>query len=81
MVDHKIGKIDLETFTTFVLPRLGKSDDTVIVPPKTGVDAGVIDIGNDQDMFGWVHCAYRGERCSGHGRQAEIHDIFAFDAP
>ncbi|MGZ4905028.1 MAG: AIR synthase family protein [Halobacteriota archaeon] len=51
MVDRKIGKIDLETFTTFVLPRLGKSDDTVIVPPKTGVDAGVIDIGNEQVLI------------------------------
>src|SRR5674536_384315 len=48
VADPKIGKIDEETFTTFVLPRLGKSDDTVIVPPKTGVDAAVIDIGNDK---------------------------------
>jgi hydrogenase expression/formation protein HypE len=51
MADHKIGKIDLETFTTFLLPRLGKTDDTVIVPPKTGVDAGVIDIGNDRVLI------------------------------
>ncbi len=51
MADHNIGKIDLETFTTFVLPRLGKSDDTVIVPPKTGVDAGVIDVGNDRVLI------------------------------
>jgi hydrogenase expression/formation protein HypE len=48
MPDAKIGKIDLDTFTSFVLPRLGKSDDTVIVPPQTGIDAGVIDIGNDR---------------------------------
>ena len=47
----KIGKIDLDTFTSFVLPRLGKSDETVIVPPKTGVDAGVIDIGNDRVLI------------------------------
>ena len=51
MADHKIGKIDLDTFTTFLLPRLGKSDDTVIVPPKTGVDAGVIDIENDRVLI------------------------------
>ena len=51
MADHKIGKIDLDTFTSFLLPRLGKSDDTVIVPPKTGVDAGVIDIGNDRVLI------------------------------
>jgi hydrogenase expression/formation protein HypE len=51
VADPKIGKIDLETFTSFLLPRLGKSDDTVIVPPKTGVDAGVIDIGNDRVLI------------------------------
>src|SRR5674536_241085 len=48
VADPKIGKIDEETFTTFLLSRLGKRDDTVIVPPKTGVDAAVIDIGNDK---------------------------------
>jgi len=48
---HKIGKIDLNTFTSFLLPRLGNSDETVIVPPKTGVDAGVIDIGNDRVLI------------------------------
>ena len=47
----KIGKIDLDTFTSFLLPRLGKSDETVIVAPKTGVDAGVIDIGNDRVLI------------------------------
>jgi hydrogenase expression/formation protein HypE len=47
----KIGKIDLDTFTSFLLPRLGKSDETVIVPPKTGVDAAVIDIGNDKVLI------------------------------
>src|SRR5665647_3577797 len=51
VADPKIGKIDEETFTTFLLPRLGKRDDTVIVPPKTGVDAGVIDIGNDKVLI------------------------------
>ena len=43
----KVGKIDLATFTSFLLQRLGKKDSTVIVPPLTGVDAAVIDIGND----------------------------------
>jgi hydrogenase maturation factor len=42
----KIGKIDQELFSRFLLHRLGKSDPTVIVPPKTGIDAGVIDIGD-----------------------------------
>ena len=57
MPDAKIGKIDLHTFTSFVLPRLGKSDDTGIVPPQTGIDAGVIDIGGDAK-----ECAVRLER-------------------
>lgn len=44
----KIGKIDAEVFDKFLLKRLGHKDDSVIVPPLTGVDAGVIDIGNDR---------------------------------
>jgi hydrogenase maturation factor len=44
----KIGKIDLDTFQSFLLQRLGKKDPTVLVPPLTGVDAGVVDLGNDQ---------------------------------
>jgi hydrogenase expression/formation protein HypE len=51
MAGPKIGKIDLDTFTTFVLPRLGKSDSTVVVPPQTGIDAGVIDIGDDRVLI------------------------------
>lgn len=43
---QKIGKIDLETFSSFFLQRLGKENPSVIVPPMTGVDAGVIDIGS-----------------------------------
>jgi len=44
---QKIGKIDFDTFTDFLIKRLGHEDESVIVPPLTGVDAGVIDIGND----------------------------------
>lgn len=44
----KIGKIDLDTFTSFLLKHLGKKDKSVLVPPLTGIDAGVIDIGNDK---------------------------------
>lgn len=44
--EQKIGKIDPETFSSFILPRLGKENPSVIVPPRAGVDAGVIDIGN-----------------------------------
>ena len=47
----KVGKIDLETFTSFLLHRLGKKDSTVLVPPLTGVDAAVIDIGNDNVLL------------------------------
>jgi len=51
MKDAKIGKIDLDTFTSFLLQRLGKQDNTVIVPPKTGIDAAVIDIGNGKVLI------------------------------
>jgi hydrogenase maturation factor/predicted fused transcriptional regulator/phosphomethylpyrimidine kinase len=40
----KIGKIDVDTFESFILERLGKKDKRVIVPPYTGVDAGVVDL-------------------------------------
>jgi hydrogenase maturation factor len=50
-MSDKIGKIDLDTFTSFLLPRLGNKDDSVIVPPRTGIDAGVIDIGNDRVLI------------------------------
>jgi len=41
----KIGKIDRETFSRYLLKRLGKTDATVLVPPRTGVDAGVVNAG------------------------------------
>jgi hydrogenase expression/formation protein HypE len=47
----KIGKIDFETFRTFLLPRLGKKDPTVLVPPMTGVDAGVVDAGGGRVLI------------------------------
>ncbi len=47
----KIGKIDLETFNSFLLQRLGKKDDTVLVPPQTGVDAAVIDVGDGKVLI------------------------------
>jgi hydrogenase expression/formation protein HypE len=47
----KIGKIDLDTFTSFLLKRLGKKDDTVIVLPFTGIDAAVIDVGNERVLI------------------------------
>lgn len=47
----KVGKIDLDTFESFIRERLGRKDDSVVVPPLTGVDAGVIDIGNDKVLI------------------------------
>jgi hydrogenase maturation factor len=47
----KIGKIDRETFESFILARLGRPDPTVIVPPQTGVDAGVIDLGDGRVLI------------------------------
>lgn len=47
----KVGKIDQDTFESFIRERLGRQDDTVVVPPLTGVDAGVIDIGNDKVLI------------------------------
>jgi hydrogenase maturation factor len=44
--ERKIGKIDRESFESFILARLGRPDPTVIVPPQTGVDAGVVDLGD-----------------------------------
>jgi hydrogenase expression/formation protein HypE len=41
----KIGKIDEATFRALILRRLGKRDATVLVPPRAGVDAGVVDLG------------------------------------
>lgn len=50
-MSDKIGKIDLDTFTSFLLLRLGNKDDSVIVPPRTGIDAAVIDIDNDRVLI------------------------------
>ena len=47
----KIGKIDLESFEQFILKRLGKKDKSVLVPPLTGVDATVIDMGDDKALI------------------------------
>jgi hydrogenase maturation factor len=46
----KIGKIDAGIFTQFLLQRLGKPDPSVIVPPGTGIDAGVIDLGDGRAL-------------------------------
>jgi hydrogenase maturation factor len=47
----KVGKIDLETFESYIRARLGAEDPTILVPPLTGVDAGVIDIGDEKVLI------------------------------
>ncbi len=41
----KIGKIDEAVFRSLIQGKFGRKDSTVLVPPMTGVDAGVIDLG------------------------------------
>ncbi len=46
-----IGKINFDIFNSFLLRRLGRKDKSVVVPPLTGIDAGVIDIGSDKVLI------------------------------
>ncbi|MDD1728378.1 MAG: AIR synthase family protein [Methanospirillum sp.] len=48
---QKIGKIDTGIFNSFLQHRLGASDTSVIVPPRTGIDAGVISLGNGEVLI------------------------------
>jgi hydrogenase maturation factor len=41
----KIGKIDEAAFRTLVRGKFGRRDPSVIVPPRSGIDAGVVDLG------------------------------------
>lgn len=49
--EQKIGKIDVNLFNTFLQHRLGASDSSVLVPPRTGIDAGVISLGNGEVLI------------------------------
>src|SRR5512136_2592645 len=42
----KIGKIDEAVFRALIAGKFGRRDRSVLVPPMTGVDAGVVDCGN-----------------------------------
>ncbi len=42
----QIGKISPEIFDRFILPRLGAKDGAVLVGPKSGVDCGIVEIGD-----------------------------------
>ncbi|HWQ63789.1 MAG TPA: AIR synthase family protein [Methanospirillum sp.] len=48
---QKIGKIDVGIFNSFLQHRLGASDSSVLVPPRTGIDAGVISLGNGEVLI------------------------------
>ncbi len=41
----KIGKIDEGDFRSLLMGKFGRRDPSVIVPHRTGVDAGVVDLG------------------------------------
>ena len=41
----KIGKIDEVMFRSLLMGKFGRRDPSVLVPPMTGVDAGVVDLG------------------------------------
>jgi hydrogenase maturation factor len=40
-----IGKISPEVFEELIFPRLGASNPSVLVPPQSGVDVGIVEIG------------------------------------
>ena len=42
----KIGKIDEAVFRALIAGKFGRRDRSVLVPPLTGVDAGVVDLGD-----------------------------------
>lgn len=46
----QIGKIDTASFDQFILPRLGRKDSSVLIGPKHGVDAAVIELSENQVM-------------------------------
>jgi len=41
----EIGKIPPEIFNEFIFPRLGASNEAVIVRPQHGVDVGIVEVG------------------------------------
>ena len=40
----EIGKVDRAAFDKIILPRLGKKDSTVLIGPRHGVDAAVVEL-------------------------------------
>jgi hydrogenase expression/formation protein HypE len=46
----QLGKVDRASFDRIIFPRLGKADPTVLLGPKHGVDAAVIELSGNQVM-------------------------------
>jgi len=46
----KIGKLDKASFDRLIFPRLGKEDSSVLMGPRHGVDAAVIELSDDNVM-------------------------------
>jgi hydrogenase expression/formation protein HypE len=65
-----VGKISADIFSETIYPRLGKRRTEVLVGPKNGVDAGIIDIGGGRVLavttdpffivpqYGWERAAW-----------------------
>ncbi|MCD6362347.1 MAG: AIR synthase family protein [Armatimonadetes bacterium] len=65
----EIGKISPEVFAEMIYPRLGAQDDSVIVGPQSGVDVGIVRIGDQAvamttdpffivPQYGWERAAW-----------------------
>lgn len=65
----EIGKISPEVFAELIRPRLGAADDSVIVGPQSGVDVGIVRIGDQAvamttdpffivPQYGWERAAW-----------------------
>ena len=46
----EIGKVDQATFDKVIFPRLGKTDSSVLIGPKHGVDAAVVELPGGEVM-------------------------------
>jgi len=46
----QIGKVDKATFDSIIFPKLGKPDKSVLLGPRHGVDAAVIELDGDKVM-------------------------------
>jgi len=47
----EIGKISPEIFNELILPRLGASNDSILVGPQNGVDVGIVEVGGKAVSF------------------------------